>query len=100
MSPPRLAHETLPPTPPINNFTRITPPVGMGALSSKNQKIGYGARRWLGAKFVQHSGYQLCRHMEPAYFQLEFDLRACLCHLAAGGLPLWGTAAVDPLPGH
>jgi len=43
--------------------------------------------------------YQLCRHMEPAYFQLEFDLRACLCHLAAGGLPLWGTAAVDPLPG-
>ena len=43
--------------------------------------------------------YQLCRHMEPDYFQLEFDLRACLCHLEAGGRPLWGTAAVDPLPG-
>jgi predicted metal-dependent hydrolase len=43
--------------------------------------------------------YQLCRHMEPAYFQLEFDLRAYLCHLAAGGRPLWAPATVDPLPG-
>jgi predicted metal-dependent hydrolase len=33
--------------------------------------------------------YQLCQHMEANYFQLEFDLRAYLCHLAAGGSPLW-----------
>ncbi|AXS80449.1 YgjP-like metallopeptidase domain-containing protein [Dechloromonas sp. HYN0024] len=33
--------------------------------------------------------YQLCQHMETNYFQLEFDLRAYLCHLAAGGPPLW-----------
>lgn len=33
--------------------------------------------------------YQLCRHMEPDYFQLEFDLRAYLCHLEAGGRALW-----------
>jgi predicted metal-dependent hydrolase len=43
--------------------------------------------------------YQLCRHMEPDYFQLEFDLRACLCLLEAAGRPLWASAAVDPLPG-
>lgn len=34
--------------------------------------------------------YQLCLHMEPAYHQLEFDLRAYLCHLEATGRPLWG----------
>lgn len=33
--------------------------------------------------------YQLCRHMEPDYHQLEFDLRVYLCHLEAGGAPLW-----------
>lgn len=33
--------------------------------------------------------YQLCRHMEPDYHQLEFDLRAYLCHLEATGRPLW-----------
>jgi UTP pyrophosphatase len=33
--------------------------------------------------------YQLCQHMEPDYFQLEFDLRAYLCHLEAGGRELW-----------
>lgn len=33
--------------------------------------------------------YQLCRHMEPEYAQLEFDLRAYLTYLNAGGLPLW-----------
>lgn len=33
--------------------------------------------------------YQLCVHMEPAYHQLEFDLRAYLCYLDAGGRPLW-----------
>jgi len=39
--------------------------------------------------------YQLCRHMEPDYHQLEFDLRAYLCLLAAGGQPLWAVAASD-----
>lgn len=33
--------------------------------------------------------YQLCTHMEPAYHQLEFDLRVYLCHLEAGGAALW-----------
>jgi predicted metal-dependent hydrolase len=33
--------------------------------------------------------YQLCQHMEPEYFQLEFDLRAYLCHREAAGSPLW-----------
>jgi len=33
--------------------------------------------------------YQLCLHMEPDYHQLEFDLRAYLSYLAAGGTPLW-----------
>lgn len=35
--------------------------------------------------------YQLCCHMEPAYHQYEFDLRACLCWLKAGGKALWAT---------
>ncbi|PAS95505.1 MAG: metal-dependent hydrolase [Candidatus Dactylopiibacterium carminicum] len=33
--------------------------------------------------------YQLCCHMEPAYHQYEFDLRAYLCWLDAGGAPPW-----------
>lgn len=33
--------------------------------------------------------YQLCQYMAPDYFQLEFDLRAYLCHLEAGGRVLW-----------
>jgi predicted metal-dependent hydrolase len=33
--------------------------------------------------------YQLCLHMEADYHQLEFDLRAYLTYLDAGGLPLW-----------
>ena len=33
--------------------------------------------------------YQLCLHMEPDYPRLEFDLRAYLSYLAAGGAPLW-----------
>lgn len=37
--------------------------------------------------------YQLCRHMEANYHQLEFDLRAYLSHLAATGRPLWQAAA-------
>lgn len=41
--------------------------------------------------------YQLCRHMEPDYHQLEFDLRVYLSHLAATGRPLWGTSADTPI---
>lgn len=37
--------------------------------------------------------YQLCCHMEPDYHQLEFDVRAYLCHLDATGRPLWSAAA-------
>ena len=33
--------------------------------------------------------YQLCQHMEPAYHQLEFDLRAYLSHLEVTGRVLW-----------
>jgi predicted metal-dependent hydrolase len=33
--------------------------------------------------------YQLCVHMEPAYHQLEFDLRLYLTHLESGGQRLW-----------
>lgn len=36
--------------------------------------------------------YQLCRHMEPDYHQLEFDLRAYLTHLETTGLHLWSAA--------
>lgn len=39
--------------------------------------------------------YQLCRHMEPDYHQLEFDLRVYLSHLAANGRALWSPVAVD-----
>jgi predicted metal-dependent hydrolase len=38
--------------------------------------------------------YQLCRHMEADYHQLEFDLRTYLCHLDTTGRPLW-SAVVD-----
>ncbi|MEZ5627678.1 MAG: M48 family metallopeptidase [Rhodocyclaceae bacterium] len=41
--------------------------------------------------------YQLCQHMAPAYHQWEFDTRAYLAYLAAGGTPLW-SAAGDPPP--
>ena len=33
--------------------------------------------------------YQLCQHMEPDYFQLEFDLRSYLCYLETSRQPLW-----------
>jgi predicted metal-dependent hydrolase len=33
--------------------------------------------------------YNLCIHMEPAYHQLEFDVRVYLTHLEAGGQALW-----------
>lgn len=36
--------------------------------------------------------YQLCRYMEPDYHQLEFDLRAYLAYLDAGGAALWQAA--------
>lgn len=36
--------------------------------------------------------YQLCRHMEPDYHQLEFDVRVYLSYRAAGGAALWGSA--------
>lgn len=39
--------------------------------------------------------YQLCRHMDPDYYQLEFDLRAYLSYLDAAGPPLWGAAGVE-----
>ena len=39
--------------------------------------------------------YQLCAHLEPGYGQYEFDLRAYLCHLEAGGATLWSV----PRPG-
>ena len=42
--------------------------------------------------------YQLCRHMEADYHQLEFDLRVYLSYLAAGGEPLWLPAAIDAAP--
>ena len=37
--------------------------------------------------------YMLCQHMEPEYSQLEFDLRAYLTYLDAGGLGLWSTVS-------
>ena len=33
--------------------------------------------------------YQLCCHLLPEYHQLEFEVRAWLCHLAAGGEAVW-----------
>ncbi|MFA6920567.1 MAG: YgjP-like metallopeptidase domain-containing protein [Gallionella sp.] len=38
--------------------------------------------------------YQLCLHMEPAYHQLEFDLRTYLTYLNVTGQPLWQVAGV------
>ena len=38
--------------------------------------------------------YDLCRHMEPEYAQLEFDLRTYLAYLDAGGNPLWSAATL------
>lgn len=37
--------------------------------------------------------YQLCTHMEPAYHQLEFEVRMYLTHLDDGGTRLWGLVA-------
>ncbi len=35
--------------------------------------------------------YQLCTHMEPAYHQLEFEVRVYLTHLEATGERLWSS---------
>ena len=40
--------------------------------------------------------YQLCCRIEPAYHQLEFDVRAWLCWVEAGGAALGGASAVPP----
>jgi predicted metal-dependent hydrolase len=40
--------------------------------------------------------YALCTHMEPAYHQLEFDLRLYLTHLEHGGERLWSSAELRP----
>ena len=47
-------------------------------------------------KVREHSKafYQLCQHMEPDYHQLEFDLRAYLSYLDAGGQLLWSGSGV------
>lgn len=37
--------------------------------------------------------YQLCAYMEPAYHQLEFEVRMYLTHLDGGGTRLWGPVA-------
>jgi predicted metal-dependent hydrolase len=42
--------------------------------------------------------YQLCTYMEPAYHQLEFELRVYLCYLEAGGAPLWPGLSAAPEP--
>src|SRR5450830_1451356 len=34
--------------------------------------------------------YRLCEHLEPAYHQLELDVRLYLTQLEAGGARLWG----------
>ncbi len=44
--------------------------------------------------------YQLCTYMEPAYHQLEFELRMYLTHVDATATRCWGAAteaAVTPL---
>ncbi|MCF8159997.1 MAG: DUF45 domain-containing protein [Polaromonas sp.] len=33
--------------------------------------------------------YQLCKHMEPGYHQLEFEVRVYLTHLETSGARLW-----------
>ncbi|MDP9108821.1 MAG: DUF45 domain-containing protein [Pseudomonadota bacterium] len=33
--------------------------------------------------------YQLCRHLQPDYHQVEFDLRLYLTYLDSGAAPLW-----------
>jgi predicted metal-dependent hydrolase len=42
--------------------------------------------------------YQLCCHMEPDYYQFEFDLRVSLYWMKTTGKPLWGAAPGLPSP--
>ncbi|MDH3325405.1 MAG: DUF45 domain-containing protein [Gammaproteobacteria bacterium] len=46
--------------------------------------------------------YRLCRHMEPDYHQLEFDLRVYLTFLEATGQALWSptTATINRPPNY
>jgi hypothetical protein len=56
MNPLRLAHETLPPTPTINDFTRITPvPGGGGNYRMKIKKMATkrGGGSWLNLCNIQ-----------------------------------------------
>jgi predicted metal-dependent hydrolase len=39
--------------------------------------------------------YKLCTYMEPAYHQIEFDVRMYLTYLDAAGSGLWNGAAAD-----
>jgi UTP pyrophosphatase len=39
--------------------------------------------------------YQLCMHMEPAYHQLEFEVRVYLTHLEATGERLWSADSIN-----
>lgn len=39
--------------------------------------------------------YSLCKHMEPRYHQLEFEVRVYLTHLEVSGARLWGAASQD-----
>jgi predicted metal-dependent hydrolase len=39
--------------------------------------------------------YQLCRHMEPDYAQLEFDVRVYLTYRDAGGEALWSGVSLQ-----
>ena len=42
--------------------------------------------------------YALCRHMEPDYHQLEFDLRLTLMQTEASGQPVWPAPGPAPAP--
>lgn len=39
--------------------------------------------------------YKLCCYMEPAYHQIEFDLRLYLTHIDVSGSRLWGAASAQ-----
>jgi predicted metal-dependent hydrolase len=41
--------------------------------------------------------YQLCAYMEPAYHQLEFELRLYLTHLEGSGVRLWESTPATPV---
>jgi hypothetical protein len=57
MNPLRLAHETLPLTPTINDISRFTLDLGGGGnYRLKIKKNSNGVRGRISSKFVQHSG--------------------------------------------